>query len=313
VAIRNLPILTEIYADVEHFAPQADSTYIAGRSVEARSEHAQHWGTVDVSRVRFVHVIAHTPSDVRLEVNGALTTVSLRSGKQLNELWRQIGRVPVYLDITGLPHHVWAPLLRAALSDGHHLMVVYVEPNDYSFSTAPTEGEIFDLSEKISGVAPIPGFVSLRETDHEAVCFVPLLGFEGTRLAYILEQVQPPGMNIIPIVGVPGFRPEYPFYTYLGNRTILRDTKSWGNARFATANDPFSVFYLLTDIAEERPHDLLKIAPIGTKPHALGAMLYAVTANRNVEFIYDHPIRKARRTNGTGRVLVYHVSSFART
>jgi hypothetical protein len=95
---------------------------------------------------------------------------------------------------------------------------VYVEPGDYRFSASPTDVTLFDLSEKIEGISPLPGFVTLSSRPGPEALFVPLLGFEGARLAFMLEAVQPKRENIVPIIGVPGFRPEYPFYTYLGNR-----------------------------------------------------------------------------------------------
>jgi hypothetical protein len=124
-----------------------------------------------------------------------------------------------------------------------------------------------------------------------------------------VEQVQPPGRKIVPVIGVPGFRPEYPFHTYHGNTLPLRQTVSWKNVRYAIANCPFSLLYVLQDIAAEHPLDLVKIAPIGTKPHALGAVLFALTSPRRVELVYDHPVRKATRTIGRSRILVYHVSA----
>jgi len=124
------------------------------------------------------------------------------------------------------------------------------------------------------------------------------------------EQVQPPGEKILPIIGVPGFRPEYPFYTYHGNQLPLLQTHAWRNVRFAIANCPFSLFYVLEDIATDYPGNLLKIAPIGTKPHALGAIVYNIANPDFVELIYDHPIRKATRTSGLSRLLLYHLSSF---
>ena len=187
-------------------------------------------------------------------------------------------------------------------------MVVYVEPGAYRFSLTPTEGEIFDLSERIIGISPLPGFASLTDPSEDDFCFVPLLGFEGARLAYILENVQPPGGKIFPVIGVPGFEPEYPFYTYHGNRLPLSETRAWRNVRFAKANCPFSLFYTLQQIAREYPRDTLKIAPIGTKPHALGAVLYTLASSTPVELVYDHPIRKAMRTSGTARLLLFHVS-----
>jgi hypothetical protein len=181
---------------------------------------------------------------------------------------------------------------------------------DYTYNVTPTEGEIFDLSERIAGLSPIPGFAALRDSKDEKVCFVPFLGFEGQRFAYVIEQVQPPGGKIVPIVGIPGFRPEFSFNAYFCNRNTLLETRSWKNMRYAIANNPFSAYFLLKDIADEYQGDLLKIAPIGTKPHALGAILYAITSPQNVELVYDHPVRKARRTEGFAHLLVYHISSF---
>jgi len=306
--IRDRPILTDIYSSIDRFVPEPGSVYIFGPSVEDRSAHSQGWQsrTIDVD---FLRIVEQEPSSLTIETTSGLKTIALRSTEQLKRLIASLGKKRIYLDITGLSHHVWAPLLRSALTSGSDLSVVYVEPSDYRFSTTPTEGEIFDLSERIMGIAPIPGFASLSDRDNDRVCFIPLLGFEGTRFAYLLEQVQPPGDKIFPIIGVPGFRPQYPFFTYHGNKSALIQSQAWKNARFALANCPFSLFYSLEDIAKDYPQDLLKIAPIGTKPHALGAILYCIARPQNVEIVYDHPIRKPTRTEGTSRLLVYRVST----
>jgi hypothetical protein len=203
---------------------------------------------------------------------------------------------------------VWGALLRGALATREKVIVVYVEPADYRPSLTPTESEIYDLSERIEGIAPMPGFARLREAGDNC-CFVPLLGFEGTRVSYLISQLEPPGGKIVPIVGVPGFRPEYPFASYLGNRRPLLQTQAWKKVRYAAANCPFDLFYVLQDIASTFPGHVLKIAPIGTKPHAIGGVLYAIANPATVELVYDHPIRKARRTEGTARLLAYYVST----
>jgi hypothetical protein len=304
--MRDRPVLTDVYA-LDRFKPEPNSAYLYGTSVEERSAHSRIWEQNAIS-VEFFRVTDQQPNDFEIDIAGTKQRVLLRSQEQLRKLWASLNSRPVYLDITGLAHHVWAALIRVALLEGVHLMVVYVEPLDYRPSPTPTEGEIFDLSEKITGIAPLPGFASLGEAGEEDVCFVPLLGFEGVRLSYLIEQVQPPGGKIVPVVGVPGFRLEYPFYTFHGNRSPLLETRAWKNVRLAKANCPFSLFYLLQDIAESYPRDILKIAPIGTKPHALGAILYALSSPNTVEIVYDHPIRKPTRTAGTARLLVYHVS-----
>jgi hypothetical protein len=309
--IRDQPLLTEV-VQLDTFRPEVDSAYIFGSSGEERSDHSSAWEE-GARGVAFIRITLQERAYFEASGHTGSPRVSLRSREQLQAFWSSIPSETVYLDITGLGHHIWAPMLRVGLSSKRKVIGMYAEPRDYRPSPTPTEGEIFDLSERIAGISPIPGFTSLSEPGDEDFCFVPLLGFEGTRFAYLLEQVQPPGGKIIPVVGVPGFKAEYPFYTYLGNRAWLGNTRAWRNVRFARANCPFSLFYLLQEIAAEHPRDTLKIAPSGTKPHALGAVLYALASPRTVELVYDHPIRKASRTAGTDHLLLYHLSTFPLT
>jgi hypothetical protein len=216
----------------------------------------------------------------------------------------------VYLDITGLAHHIWAPFLRSLLRSDKRVFGIYVEPGEYTRTPTPTEGTIYDLSERIAGIAPLPGFASLRESRDDEYTFVPLLGFEGTRLIHVVEDVQPSAEATVPIIGVPGFRLEYPLVSYKGNRKPLVDGGSWTNARYATANCPFDLFFVLEQIVVEFGRPNLRVAPIGTKPHGLGAVLFTLAAEDRVEIVYDHPIRKPGRTTGSARLCIYDISTF---
>jgi hypothetical protein len=305
VALRDQPVPTKT-TSLDVFVPESGSAYVFGISEEERSEHADAWQS-RAQGVRFLRIVDESRSDFTVELDGVRQKVLLRSRDQLSRFWHTVAREVVYLDITGLSHHIWAPLLRSAIAATGRVIGIYVEPGDYRFSATPTEGEIFDLSESIQGIAPIPGFASLVEGSDRDSCFVPLLGFEGARLAHALEAVQPQGDKIVPIVGVPGFRPEYPFHAFQGNRGPLLESRAWRNVRFAQANCPFSLLYTLQDVAASYPRDVLKIAPIGTKPHALGAVLFALTSSGPVELVYDHPIRKRKRTTGASRVLIYEL------
>ena len=307
--IHNKPSFTTEYESVTNFVPLKGCVYVFGKSVEERSEHVSNWRS-NAEEVQFVDVIADTKSDINYKIGGSATDgLQLRSGKQIAKFWGKFSSATsIYVDVTGLRHHVWAALLRGALLAKKSVFAVYVEPGDYRPSLAPTENEIFDLSEKIEGLSPLPGFARLRDSG-DNTCFIPLLGFEGTRAAYLISQVEPPGNKIVPILGVPGFRPEHPFSSFLGNKSVLLQTKAWKKIRYAQANCPFDLFYNLQEIQKQYSQDVLKIAPIGTKPHAIGSVLYAIANPANVELVYDHPIRKARRTAGMGRLLTYHVSS----
>lgn len=307
-ALRNRPLFTEVFASPSEFRPRDDSAYIYGL-FEERSEHINSWsGTT--SNVQAIKVTNQESTVVQTDVPG-WETLSLRSSSSIEAFLSSLSAKQIYLDITGLNHHVWAPLVKVAIERRISLKVVYVEPLDYTPNASPRKGEIFDLSERISGISPIPLFTSLAEVEEDNLCFIPLLGFEGARLRYMLEEVEPPGRKIVPIIGVPGFRLEYPFHAYLGNQPVLEETEVWKNSRYARANCPFSLFYVLEDVLKDYPSEHVKIAPIGTKPHALGAVLLAIAAqSRSVELVYDHPKRKPKRTSGVLRLLQYSVSDF---
>jgi hypothetical protein len=306
--IHKRPIFTEQYDDISAFSPQPQSIYISGRSVEERSMHLAKWNA-EGSQTIFVDILEEKPNSVVFQHSDEDSKeVPLRSTKSLLTYFNQLPGSTFYVDITGLRHHVWAAILKVVLETNRRVIVIYVEPEDYRPSMTPTENEIYDLSDRIEGIRPLPGFARLRDSG-DRTCFVPLLGFEGTRVSYLISQLEPPGEKIIPVIGAPGYRPEFPFATYLGNRSPLIQSQGWRKVRFAQANCPFDLFYVLEDIQKNYSEHVLKIAPIGTKPHALGSILYAIANPRYVELVYDHPIRKAERTSGLGRLMAYHVSS----
>ena len=308
------PLLTRLYEDWESFELEQGSTFIHGTSVEERSIHPTKWelaanGVNFLSFSSFENSRDRDFSHCTANLGGSEIKLQLRSGNQLRDFFSKIKSKIIYLDITGLSHHVWAPLLRAAVATSKQVYVVYVEPRTYKFSPTPTEAEIFDLSETIHGISPLPGFSVLSEPDNEeSVLFVTFLGFEGHRLAYVLEQVQPPGKKIFPIIGVPGFMPVFPFHAYLGNRNILSQGTLHTQTRHIMANSAFDAFYILQQISTAYPDHALKIAPIGTKPHGLGAVLFTLSTDRSVEIVYDHPIRKPNRTIGNANILLYEIN-----
>ena len=300
------PIFTSVYPSISDFSPLEGSLYISGGSVEERSNHTELWED-GCTNVTFARVTSADPFEAVVSIAGTDHTVRLRSMTSIGAIYGNGEYSAIYLDITGLEHSVWAPLVRGLRRASTRGFCVYVEPGDYRFRADPTDATIFDLSERIRGVEPLPGFVSLRSFRDSEVVFVPILGFEGTRFTFLLENLQPDRRDVIPVIGVPGFRPEYPFYSYSGNRLPLYDTRAWQNVRLAPANCPFSLYQVLEGLRGDQQR-VLRVAPIGTKPHALGAVLYYLDHSDTTELIYDHPIRVATRTVGLSRVCVYDVS-----
>jgi hypothetical protein len=300
-------ILTDSYSNVAEFNPEAGSLYIYGEGAEERALHVARLKSQNPD-VSFVQIIAETPSEFNAVADD--TPYFLRSKTSFTKFWEKaMGVKKVYIDMTGLTHPVWAALLRESAGLTVEVLFVYVEPNNYIRSTAPIDGQIYDLSSRINGIAPLPGFAVLSVKSHASPLFACLLGFEGTRLKHIIENIDPNNEDIVPIVGVPGFKPAYLFETFLGNRTTLAENSIWQSVLYAPAHCPFSCFYSLKDLHEESPDRAMKIALVGTKPHALGAVLFHLGNFCATELIYDHPIRKHGRTDGTERLHVYHVSA----
>jgi hypothetical protein len=299
------PLFTQLVDDASTFDVPAGAAYVAGITDEVRSQHVEQLRTRS-PRATFVDLAENAAGTVTWQHGGQSGSARLRSQSELDEFWSQLGDGVMYLDITGLSHSVWAPLTAAAVRVGAHLRAVYVEPLKYRRNALPSGAELFDLSKGFGGLAPLPGFARLDDPDEDDFYFIPLLGFEGRRFSYLLGEVAPAGDHVIPIVGVPGFQPEFVGYAYDGNRIPLLDSDAWHRVKYATANCPFSLFYELEAIAAAHPSAVLKIAPIGTKPHGLGAVLFAI-ANPSAELLYDHPLRNPGRTEGAARLLVYDV------
>lgn len=247
-------------------------------------------------------VVVTSDSGEGIEVEGA-GQVGLRDGPALRALLPAGGTL--YLDISGLPHHVWAPLLRAALSTSATVKAIYAEPQRYKPHPSPASPNVFDLSDDFGGLAPLPGFAQLAgPPDDQRTLFVPFLGFEGSRPRHLAMQLDPTP-KVVPIVGVPGFRVEYPTFTIACNRLLLDEYQAHAEVRLARASCPFEAVSRLRELRVDYPGHYLYLAPVGTKPHSLGVVMFALENPSDCEILYDHPLRKTGRTRGIGLVHIY--------
>lgn len=246
-----------------------------------------------------------SPDAVTVLCSDEPQTVLLTDGAQLLSL---IKSDKVLIDITSLPHHIWAPLFQAHIKAGRKVRVLYVEPDGYKTHPSPASANLFDLSISFGGLSPLPGFAKLTgPTDNDPALFVAFLGFEGNRAERIINQLDPPP-RVIPVVGAPGFQINYPAITVACNRSFLGEFNCNADIRLAKASCPFEAFDTLASIRQDFPNHYLYIAPVGTRPHALGALQYAIANESHCEILFDHPVRQSNRTSGRG---IIHVFSFA--
>lgn len=234
--------------------------------------------------------------------------IYLRDEQQLDEL---TNKERLFIDISGLPHNVWAPLLKSAHKQKIPTRILYAEPESYKPHPSPASATLFDLSVEFLGLSPLPGFVCLTGPPDENKClFVAMLGFEGNRPERLVLQIDPTP-KVIPVVGVPGFQLEFPAFTVACNRVLLEDYHAHSELRYARASCPFEAYSKLSEIQKDYPDYYMYIAPIGTKPHSLGAIWYSLNNPNNTEIMFDYPIRKAGRTKGLGIIHIYDLDKFS--
>lgn len=246
----------------------------------------------------------------RLSFETTSEEVSLRNATALKLALGRAAGSEVVLDITGMPHNTWAPLVKVGLDLDADLKVIYSEPQEYRAAEFPQDDDIFDLSERINGVSPIPQFAKISDFDERSTRVIAMLGFEGARFKYLLNEIQPESSDIFPIIGAPGFRIEYPFLALQCNGAAIEKWDIQGNIRYAASNSPFSAFYEIESIVNSGGDSHNKIGLVGTKPHALGAVLTALLSSSSVELVYDQVVKKAGRTTGVGTSHLYHVGRF---
>lgn len=299
-------LYSNIYQQIDEFALVEDSVYIYGHSTEGRSYLDNDLILKFGKNVKFIE-LKDIGNDIIYD-NSSDSEFYLRSTESMLSFLEQFKGALLYIDTSGLSNRICASLLNNSFNFFESLnlkdiKVIYAEPETYKVIQFSTEGIYNDLSESIKGIDPLPGFANIIPYENEDTNFVALLGFEGGRFKYILEAIEPTIETIYPVIGVPGFRAEYPFVAYWGNRRPLDNTDVWSNVKYATANSISDVYLLLHKILKSSPSGRIKIAPIGTKPHAIAAILFAIKHPLEVELIYDNPKRQKKRTDGVGKIL----------
>lgn len=306
------PLFTTEIGTSDFTVPAGSTFLFNGEATEDRAIPSPAWfEKVDKSSVSQVTIEDLGEDEICFKSMSPTinTSLSLFEVDDLQSLLESLPQ-PVYLDITGLNHRIWAPLVRACMWGSCDLRIIYLEPREYLRSGFEDAQKIYNLSERFEGIRPLPGFARLSTDAVVSSLFVPMVGFEGARLAHVIDQAEVANDDTFAIVGVPGFRPDYSFLAFQGNRRTFAELNLHQSVQFAKANCPFDAYYVLEQIHSWSPGASMRIAPIGTKPHALGAVLYALMNPEIVELIYDNPVRARGRTQGQSRVLAYAVSNF---
>lgn len=185
----------------------------------------------------------------------------------------------------------------------------YTEPLDYNKREIIGIGdnEEYDLYDKLIGSSnPVPGF-SKSQSLRDILLLAPI-GFDTQRLQTIYENLKP--KKIRPIVGFPSFVPGWKLTAIKMNYYVLKSADCLDEVISCEASSPFAMYALLDE--EFQRHNRyfdIYISPLGTRPHCLGAAIFA-SRNSSVFLIYDFPVEKKYRSQDVLKTNIYNLSKY---
>lgn len=178
---------------------------------------------------------------------------------------------------------------------------LYTEPKEYII-------DLFQpLSFGIKEIFPVPLYCG--NIDFAKDCLLVIfLGYEGDRAMALLENIDP--TECLLLVPKPAYHPEWEGRTEEMNKEII-NTVGESNIKYIDARNPIVTAKVLQEILSERKYSdyNILIAPLGTKPQALGLYLYWSNNSSKTTLIYNTPLRHNNLfySEGIGRTWVLPV------
>ena len=159
------------------------------------------------------------------------------------------------------------------------VLTFYTQPFSYRFSDSNYRS--FKSSSGPITVREIPSFPG-ADTRVEGRLLIIILGFDGDLSTQINEIVAP--TRTVIVNGFPGFEPKFKDISLINNERLLSTNK----LLYSRSTNPFEIYNLLDCLKTDNTDYILSIAPLGNKPMALGACLFAIH-NPDVRVIYPYP------------------------
>jgi hypothetical protein len=266
---------------------------MVGEAVDPRGSAA-----IDFARANSgaVHTFRYDPKRLAIEVDGELF-----SAEEPEKAFAALDAGPALLETTTLGLVEILMCCRGMKEAGRPAAsLVYAEPQNYN---RPRRSQIvhrrdFELSEEVEEFTAVPGNAILLLPER-AVRAVVFLGFEGQRLNRFLEQTSIAPGRCEFVFGVPAFRPGWEMDAFANNFRVLKGEQMAGRVHFCGAHSPVAAYEALGRIYAACSGQRVTVAPIGTKPHGVGAALF-LCEHSDVGVVYDNPKRKKERSDKVG-------------
>lgn len=210
----------------------------------------------------------------------------------------------VFLDITGFIKPYFFQILKGLLIKEKYtnVQILYTEPKFYheDFTEYP-------FSKGPGIVKQIPSFGG-HEGKKEVL--VVSLGFEGNRSLEILGEISP--YKTIAVNGFPSYLLDYKDQSIILNKDFLFNASCKKNIMRTSANDPLETIEILEEIRDENPDNLITVAPLGTKPMALGTLLFMLKYPEDSRAVFSYPeeyVSKNQPSQQYGKTWMYKIKN----
>lgn len=192
--------------------------------------------------------------------------------------------IKILLDISAFIKPYFFRLLKKLLIfEGYEkIFIAYTEPKFYK----KNQTDSYDFGEGTKEIGEIPGF-GYHENVSKKRLLVTTLGFEGNRTIDTQRNLEPD--STIAINGFPSYIIDYKDQSVILNKNFLNSSDSFQNMKYASASDPFETKTVLEKIYNQWNEKYnITVAPLGTKPMALGVALF-VLKNPDVRVVFSFP------------------------
>ncbi|UDU21088.1 hypothetical protein [Sinorhizobium meliloti] len=214
----------------------------------------------------------------------------------------------VCIDVTGFmrPHMLF--LIRYLFQKGiKKFDVIYTEPGQYS----ERDSTKFS-SDDVDLVRQVAGYEGVNNHIEENDVLIVNAGYEDRRIAEVADEKEK--ARKIVIYGLPSLKADMYQQSVLRTRGAYDALGEAHRKAYAPANDPFATATVLSKVIEEenqrQPVSNLFLAPLATKPQALGFGLYYLTEGigKAVSIIYPFSATyQPDASAGMGRIWKYSV------
>ena len=194
----------------------------------------------------------------------------------------------ILIDITVFTKPYFFLIIKSLVEKWNNLefFIVYTEPEKYKEKDIGSKEII--LTRGLDRIESIPGFFGTSVNSKDAL--IVILGFEGKRAIQIFSDIDPE--ITFAVNGFPGFRAGWDKISLEENLQFLKISRAFENLFYAPARNPFETFNtisLLVESIQKQTYTYnIIIAPLGTKLHALGTLLYALV-HKDIKIIYPFP------------------------